>query len=86
MDETYIKVRGCWKYLYGAVDRDGATVDFLLMDNRDEAAARRYLERAIDRHGEAEKITIDKSGANTAAINSYNAEHKSALRCGSAST
>jgi putative transposase len=67
MDETYIKVRGCWKYFYRAVDRDGATVDFLLTAHRDEAAARRYLERAIDRHGEPEKITIDKSGANTAA-------------------
>jgi putative transposase len=79
MDETYIKVRGCWKYLYRAVDRDGATVDFLLTAHRDEAAARRYLERAIDRHGEPEKITIDKSGANTAAINSYNAEHKASI-------
>jgi putative transposase len=76
MDETYIKVRGRWKYLYRAVDRDGATVDFLLTNRRDEAAARRFLERAIDRHGEPEKITIDKSGANTAAINGYNTNHK----------
>jgi putative transposase len=79
MDETYIKVRGCWKYLYRAVDRDGATVDFLLTACRDEAAARRFLERAINRHGEPDKITIDKSGANTAAINSYNAEHKASI-------
>jgi transposase-like protein len=79
MDETYIKVRGCWKYLYRAVDRDGATVDFLLTARRDEAAARRFLERAIDRYGEPEKVTIDKSGANTAAIKSYNAEHKASI-------
>jgi putative transposase len=70
MDETYIKVRGRWKYLYRAVDRDGNTVDFLLTNRRDEAAARRFLERTIDRHGEPEKTTIDKSGANTAAIDS----------------
>src|SRR6201996_2618480 len=76
MDETYIKVRGRWRYLYRAVDRDGDTVDFLLTSRRDEAAARRFLERAINRHGEPEKITIDKSGANTAAINSYNLEHE----------
>ena len=76
MDETYIKVRGRWRYLYRAVDRDGDTVDFLLTSRRDEAAARRFLERAIDRHGEPEKITIDKSGANTAAIDSYNTDHK----------
>jgi transposase-like protein len=75
MDETYIKIHGTWKYLYRAVDRGGDTVDFLLTARRDEAAARRFLERAIDRHGEPKKITIDKSGANTAAINSYNTKH-----------
>ena len=68
MDETYVNVCSQWKYLYRAVDRDGHTVDFLLRAHRDEAAARRFLERAIDLHGEPEKITIDKSGANTAAI------------------
>ncbi len=76
LDETYIKVCGQWKYLYRAVDRDGDTVDFLFTAHRDRAAARRFLERAIDQHGEPEKITIDKSGANTAAIDSYNAEHE----------
>jgi putative transposase len=75
MDETYIKVHGKWKYLYRAVDRDGDTVDFLLTSRRDEAAARRFLERAIDRHGEPKKITIDKSGPNTAAIKGYNTEY-----------
>ena len=75
MDETYIKVHGKWKYLYRAVDRDGDTVDFLLTSRRDEAAARRFLELAIDRHGEPKKITIDKSGANTAAIKGYNTEY-----------
>ena len=70
MDETYIKVAGEWKYLYRAVDRDGHTVDFLLHAKRDCAAAQRFLERAIDQHGVREKITIDKSGANTAAIKS----------------
>jgi transposase-like protein len=52
------------------------TVDFLLTAHRDLAAASRFLECAIDQHGEPEKITIDKSGANTAAIDSYNAEHE----------
>jgi putative transposase len=79
MDETYIKVRGRWRYLYRAVDRNGDTVDFLLAGRRDEAAARRFLECAIDRHGEPEKITIDKSGANTAAISGYNADHETAI-------
>ena len=74
MDETYVKVGGQWKYLYRAVDRDGSTVDFLPRAHRDEAAARRFLERAIDLHGAPEKITIDKSGANTAAIVSVQAD------------
>jgi transposase-like protein len=57
-----------WKYLYRAVDWLGQTVDFLLTAPRDLAAARRFFERAIDLHGAPEKIAIDKSGANTAAV------------------
>jgi len=49
--ETYVKVRGQWKYLYRAVDKAGNTVDFLLRAHRDKAAARRYFEKAIDRNG-----------------------------------
>jgi len=74
MDETYIKVSGQWKYLYRAVDRAGDAVDFLLTAKRDLAAARRFLERAINLHDVPEKITIDKSGANTAAIESVKAD------------
>ncbi len=70
MDETYTKVAGEWKYLYRAVDGEGHTIDFLLRAKRDCAAARCFLERAIDLHGVPEKITIDKGGANTAAIKS----------------
>ena len=40
MDETYIKVKGEWKYLYRAVDKEGNTVDFILSEKRDEPAAR----------------------------------------------
>ena len=39
MDETYIKVKGKWTYLYRAVDRDGQTLDFMLSEHRDLAAA-----------------------------------------------
>ena len=74
MDETYIKVAGQWKYLYRAVDKDGDTIDFLLRAKRDHAAARAFFERAIDLHGVPEKITIDKSGSNTAAIVSIQAD------------
>lgn len=74
MDETYIKVAGQWKYLYRAGDRDGHTIDFLLRAKRGYAAARQFLERAIDLYGVPEKITIDKSGAKTTAILSVTAD------------
>ena len=70
VDETYILVHGQWKYLYRAVDGMGHTVDFLLTARRDLSAARRFFERAIGLHDVPEKITIDKSGANTAAVHS----------------
>ncbi|MCP5135127.1 MAG: IS6 family transposase [Gammaproteobacteria bacterium] len=68
MDETYIKVKGQWKYLYHAVDRDGQTIDFLLTAHRDKKAAHRFFKKAIRQHGLPDQVTIDKSGANTAAI------------------
>ena len=74
MDETYIKVGGQWKYLYRAVDRTGATIDFVLRAHRDLAAARRFFERAIELHGVPKTITIDKSGANTVAIEGIRAD------------
>ena len=70
MDETYIQVADQWQYLYCAVDKSGDTVDFLLTAKRDKPAARRFLERASDLNNVPEKITIDKSGTNTAAIES----------------
>lgn len=74
LDETYIKVRGRWKYLYRAVDKHGDTVDFLLTAKRDKAAALRFLRRAINDNGVPAKITIDCSGANAAAVAAYNVE------------
>ena len=47
MDETYIKVKGEWKYLYRAVDKEGNTVDFLLTARRDRKAALRFFNKAI---------------------------------------
>jgi putative transposase len=72
LDETYIKVKGKWKYYYRAVDKEGNTIDFLLTAKRDKKAARRYLKKAIGRNGEPSLINIDKSGANKAAIELYN--------------
>jgi putative transposase len=74
-----VKIRGRWAYLYRAVDKEGQTVDFLLTPYRDRAAAEAFLSKAIRAHGLPEKITIDQSGSNTAAITYYNKTHKTAI-------
>ena len=72
MDETYIKVKGRWCYLYRAVDRDGQTLDFMLAERRDLTAARRFFKQAIETHGVPERVVIDKSGANLAGLEAVN--------------
>jgi len=74
MDETYIKIKGIWHYLYRAVDKEGNTIDFLLTKKRDTKAAKRFLVKAIRHNGIPEKITIDGSAANKAAIEEYNSD------------
>jgi len=79
MDETYVKIKGKSAYLYRAVDKAGHTIDFLLTPTRDRDAAEAFLYKAIRSQGLPEKITIDKSGSNTAAITHYNKIHKTAI-------
>ena len=59
MDETYIKVRGRWVYLYRAVDKAGQTVDFFLSRNRDVNAAKSFLRHAMKNRRTPSKITLD---------------------------
>jgi putative transposase len=80
MDETYIRVKGEWRYLYRAVDWDGNTIDFLLRANRDKTAARRYFEKSIAQNGIPETVTIDRSGANLAALEAINADRDAPIR------
>src|SRR5260370_11915587 len=79
VDETYIKVKGSWKYLYRAVDKTGNTIDFLFRAKRDKAAARRFFEKAIGQNGSPETVTIDKSGSNLAALNALNAQRETPI-------
>ncbi len=72
MDETYIKVKGRWTYLYRSVDRDGQTLNFMLSERRNLAAARRFFKRAIDTNGVPDRVVIDKSGANLAGLQAVN--------------
>ena len=76
MDETYIRVKGQWKYLYRAVDKAGHTIDFLLTAKRDCTAALRFLRKGIDQSGLPDMIPIDKSAANAAGIEDYNRDNK----------
>ena len=72
MDETYVKNRGKWGFLYRAVDKDGDTVDFMFSAKRDRKAALRFFKKAIGSNGLPHTVTIDKSGANNAALEQLN--------------
>ena len=72
MDETYIKLNGKWVYLYRAVDKEGNTIDFLLRAKRDAVAAKAFFKKAIKHNGRPEKVTVDKSGSNKAALDYCN--------------
>jgi len=72
MDETYIKVKGKWTYLYRAIDKYGQTLDFMLSERRDEAAATAFFVKAIGNNGWPDKVVVDKSGSNTAGLFNMN--------------
>jgi transposase-like protein len=72
MDETYIKVKGKWTYYYRAIDKFGKTLDFMLSEHRDEAAATAFFARAIGSNGFPDRVVIDKSGANLAGLQNMN--------------
>ncbi len=70
VDETYIKIKGVWSYLYRAVDSLGQTIDFLLSARRDAAAARRFFRRALAQPHTVNPrtITVDKNAAYPRAV------------------
>jgi transposase-like protein len=70
VDETYIKVRGQWRYLYRAIDSNGDTVEFWFSERRNLTAAKCFLRKALNRHGRPERIVIDGSQTNREAIRS----------------
>jgi putative transposase len=76
VDETYIKVRGRWMYLYRAIDSNGDTVEFWFSKRQDLIAAKRVLRKALKRHGRPERIVIDGSQTNREAIRSCDAESR----------
>jgi len=79
LDETYIKVKGQWKYSYRAVDKQGQTIDFLLTATRDSKAALRFLKKAIGQNGKPSLINIDQSVANKAGLKQVNRDNKTCI-------
>src|SRR5829696_9296659 len=76
VDETYVKVKGRWTYLYRAVDSRGQTIDFLLSAKRDAAAAKRFFRKALGQPhtGNPRTITVDKNAAYPAAVTAMKRE------------
>jgi putative transposase len=65
---TYILVCGQWRYLYRAIDSNGDTVEFWSSERRNITAAKRFVRKALKRHGRLERIVIDGSPTNREAI------------------
>ncbi len=76
VDETYIEVKGEWKYLYRAVDSEGNTLDFMLSAKRDTRAAERFFRKALKstHNSEPRVINVDKNAAYPPAINELKAD------------
>ena len=70
VDETYVKVRGNWLYLYRAVDSQGQTLDFLLTKTRSKRAAKRFFRKALGQSHVAHPrvVTVDQNAAYPGAI------------------
>jgi transposase-like protein len=58
VDETYVRVKGQWRYLYRAVDSSGAALDFLLSAQQDADTAKRFLTKALGRENHPEPRVI----------------------------
>lgn len=74
MDATYMKVKGRWMYLHRAIDKCGKTLDFMLSERRGEAAATAFFTKVIGTSGWPDKVVIDKSGSNAAALFNMNCQ------------
>ncbi|MBD1820967.1 IS6 family transposase [Cyanobacteria bacterium FACHB-DQ100] len=76
VDETYIEIRGEWKYLYRAVDSEGNTVDFMLSAKRDGKAAARFFRKVLGaKHTQIPRvITVDKNAAYPVAMDELKQE------------
>ena len=70
VDETYIKIKGKWYYLYRAVDSTGQTIDFMLSAKRDTKAAKRFFRKMLKppQHPSPRVINVDRNKAYPPAV------------------
>jgi IS6 family transposase len=83
VDETYVRAKGKWVYLYRAVDSGGATIDFLLSAHRDAAAAKRFFQRALRVSGRPRPrvINVDGNPSYPKAVTELKTEGNLGRRC-----
>ena len=83
VDETYIRVKGKWTYLYRAVDSTGASIDFLLSARRDAAAAKRFFQKALRglNHPTPRVINVDRNPSYPAVVEALKSEGTLHGRC-----
>jgi transposase, IS6 family len=76
VDETYIKVKGAWQYLYRAIDSEGKTLDFMLSAKRDAKAAKRFFRKVLKGAwtGMPRVINVDKNPAYPSALKDLKAD------------
>ena len=72
MDETYLKLKGKDVYLYRAIDKYGDTLEFMVLERRDEKSVLKFFKKAIGNHGLPKIVNIDKSGSNYSALITLN--------------
>ena len=76
VDETYIKIKGVWHYLYRAVDSEGNTLDWMLSETRDKGAAEKFFRQMLsnDHCSSPRVVSVDKNAAYPPAFESVKAE------------
>jgi len=78
LDETYVKIKGRWHYLYRAIDKEGNTLDWMLSVNRNKQAAKRFFKKLFStQHATCPRvINVDKSPTFPPALSELQAENK----------
>jgi transposase, IS6 family len=82
MDETYVKIRGIWHYLYRAIDKQGNTLDWMLSKKRDKKAAKRFFKKVLyNRHvTDPRVINVDKNPAFPPALSELQASNEMPIK------